>query len=148
MFTLQCIGGNNYVIIRGSSVIIDLMASATWLANPSLLMIFFPDGTRGFWAYIFEKMVVVIHIYHLLKVFSYDELGHTKLIICFWFPAWSIFFAQWLHNHKIRIVKMLLILFRFTTCMLCKYSTLMSRQLFSTSSTVASMFVLFFHAAL
>ena len=40
-FTLQCIGGNDYVIIRGTCVIIDLMASATWLANPSLLMIFF-----------------------------------------------------------------------------------------------------------
>ena len=33
--------GNDYVIIRGSCVIIDLMASAIWLANPSLLMIFF-----------------------------------------------------------------------------------------------------------
>ena len=41
----------------------DLMASATWLANPSLLT----DGTRGFWAYIFKKMVIVIHICHLLK---------------------------------------------------------------------------------
>ena len=62
MFTLQFIWGNDYVIIRGSCVIVDLMTSATWLANPSLLMISFPDGTRGFLAHIFEKMVVVIHI--------------------------------------------------------------------------------------
>ena len=46
----------------------DLIAFATWLANPSLLTSYIsPDGTRGFCAHIFEKMVIIIQICHLLK---------------------------------------------------------------------------------
>ena len=42
--TLQCIGGNaTSIMLLGDLVLLlwDLMATATWLANPSLLTIFF-----------------------------------------------------------------------------------------------------------
>jgi len=68
-----------------------------------------------------------------------------KVNYMFLVPCLVNLFAQWLHNHKIEIFKMLL---RFPACILCKYSKLVSRhrQLLSISSTVASVFVLFFHA--
>ena len=31
------------------------------------------------------------HMLWLYFVYLWTTLGHTKLIICFWFPAWSIF---------------------------------------------------------
>ena len=65
----------------------DLMASATWLANQSLLISYiFPNGTRGFWAHIFEKMVVIqictchaeIVVYKLLEQIS------SYCCLCLW----------------------------------------------------------------
>ena len=50
----------NCVIVRLVLLLADLMASATWLANPSLLMMFIPMvHTTGIWCHFFKKVVIV-----------------------------------------------------------------------------------------